>query len=92
MKNSEMILKDLNFISEIITNEQQSLSGGAGYDPKTPNDYGYYEIPKQKYNCFKYYEPKWGGTFYKCYIDGKAPKGNADPDSGRGGNSNSVLP
>ncbi len=92
MKNSELILKDLDFISEIITTEQQSLSGGVGYDPKTTNDYGYYEIPKEKYNCFKYYEPKWGGTFYKCYIDGKAPKGNADPDSGRGGNSNSVLP
>lgn len=28
MKNSQMILKDLDFISEIITTEQQSLSGG----------------------------------------------------------------
>jgi hypothetical protein len=84
MKNSEIILKDLDFISEIITTEQQSLSGGVSYDPKTPDDYGVYEIPKEKYNCFKYYEPKWGGTFYKCYVDGKAPKGDKDPDKGRG--------
>ena len=86
MNNSQIILEDLDFVSEITTAKQESLFGGVSYDPKTPDAYGTYQIPKDKYNCYEYYEPKWGGKFVKCYIDGKAPKGDKDPDNGRGAN------
>jgi len=78
-----LAITDLSiFTTEVSNTEQEGLFGGVSYDPKTPNEYGYYKIPQQKYNCFKYYEKKWGGTFYKCYVDGKAPTGKGDPDSG----------
>lgn len=46
------------FTTEVSNTEQESLVGGA-----------YYYVDKNKYNCYSYYNKKWGGTYYKCYQD-----------------------
>lgn len=46
------------FTTEVSNTEQESLLGG-----------DYYYVDKNKYNCYSYYNKKWGGTYYKCYQD-----------------------
>ena len=46
------------FTTEVSNTEQKSLLGGADY-----------YIDKDKYDCYSYYNQKWGGTYYKCYQD-----------------------
>lgn len=57
--------------TELTNTEQESLSGGQSYGGGGGGNY--YYIDKNKYNCYSKYNEKWGGTWYACYQDGKAP-------------------
>lgn len=65
-----MIVTDLDYIEKI--SEAPSILGGQSYGGGGGDNY--YYIDKDKYNCYSYYNKNWGGTYYECYQDGKAPK------------------
>lgn len=66
-----MIVTDLDYSEKI--SETHSIVGGQSYGGGGGGG-NYYYIDKGKYNCYSYYNEKWGGTYYECYQDGKAPK------------------
>ena len=55
-----------SLFTELSITDQESLSGGADY-----------RFNKDKWDCYKYYNKKYGGTYYKCY-----PNGNSQNDGG----------
>lgn len=64
-----MIVSDLKFF-DITSSEESEITGGQSYSDKGE----YYVIYKDKYTCYRYYNAKWGGTYYKCYQDKFIPK------------------
>ncbi|MEA5623996.1 hypothetical protein [Nostoc sp. UHCC 0251] len=64
-----MIVSDLLFFDVSISEESDIRGGQSPYDSG-----GYYYVPKEKYECYSYYNEKWGGTYYKCYQDKYIPK------------------
>jgi hypothetical protein len=62
-----MIVSDLDFF-DLTTSEESDIIGG-----QSSGNAGYYIIYKDKYQCYSYYNAKWGGTYYKCYQDKYIP-------------------
>ncbi len=56
-----MIVSDLVFF-DVSISEESDIVGGQSSGK-------YYYIDKDKYQCYSYYNAKWGGTYYKCYQD-----------------------